>query len=331
MFRSEGGPKLAKVLGGLVVFLREASPKLATVKERSLAEACLKLKSEASPKLAMFTSEGGPKLANVQERRRGLLHKTAMPTLQQVIVTGASSGIGRAAALRFARAGASVLVVGRQAAALDDVAAAVEAEGGRPAVLVADVTADDAPERIVATAVERFGGMTALVNAAGIIASGTVESTADTQWDAMMDINVRAPFRLMRAAVPELTKSRGTIVNVSSVTGLRAFPGVLAYCTSKAAVDQLTRCAALELAPKGVRVNAVNPGVVISNLHRRGGMQEEAYAAFLEHSKSTHPLGRPGEAHEIADLIFFLSSEQAAWITGETISIDGGRHLTCAR
>jgi NAD(P)-dependent dehydrogenase (short-subunit alcohol dehydrogenase family) len=120
-------------------------------------------------------------------------------------------------------------------------------------------------------------------------------------------------------------------VNVSSVTGLRSFPGVLAYCVSKSGIDQLTRCAALELASKGVRVNAVNPGVVISNLHRRGGMNEESYSAFLEHSKSTHPMGRPGEPQEIADLIYFLASPAAAWITGETVSIDGGRHLTCAR
>jgi NAD(P)-dependent dehydrogenase (short-subunit alcohol dehydrogenase family) len=118
---------------------------------------------------------------------------------------------------------------------------------------------------------------------------------------------------------------------VSSVTGLRSFPGVLAYCVSKAAVDQLTRCAALELAPKGIRVNAVNPGVVLSNLHRAGGMQEENYAAFLQHSKTTHPLGRVGEASEVAELILFLASDRARWITGATVSIDGGRALTCAR
>ena len=173
--------------------------------------------------------------------------------------------------------------------------------------------------------------MTTVVNAAGIISSGSVETTTDEQWDLMLDINVRAPFRLMRAAAEALAEAKGSVVNVSSVTGLRAFPGVLAYCVSKAAVDQLTRCAALELAPKGVRVNAVNPGVVISNLHKRGGMEDEKYAAFLAHSKSTHPLGRPGDASEIADLIVFLASPAASWITGETISIDGGRHLTCAR
>jgi NAD(P)-dependent dehydrogenase (short-subunit alcohol dehydrogenase family) len=254
-----------------------------------------------------------------------------MPTVQQVIVTGASSGIGRAAALRFARAGASVLVVGRSEAALGEVAAAVEREGGRGAALAADVTHSDAPARIVDAALNHLGGLTTLVNAAGIIGSGSLESTTDAQWDGMLDINTRAPFRLMRAAMPALTASKGSIVNVSSVTGLRSFPGVLAYCVSKSAIDQLTRCAALELAPKGVRVNAVNPGVVISNLHRRGGMNEDSYAAFLEHSKATHPIGRPGEPHEIADLIFFLASPNAAWITGETISIDGGRHLTCAR
>lgn len=254
-----------------------------------------------------------------------------MPTLLRVIVTGASSGIGRAAAVRFAKDGAAVLAVGRNESSLSDVGSAVEHAGGKAATLALDVTRADAPARIASTAVERLGGITTVVNAAGIIGSGSVETTSDEQWDAMMDINVRAPFRLMRAASPELIKVKGSVVNVSSVTGLRAFPGVLAYCTSKAAVDQLTRCAALELAPKGVRVNAVNPGVVITNLHRRGGMAEEAYAAFLEHSKSTHPLGRPGDPAEIADLIYFLASDQAAWITGETISIDGGRHLTCAR
>jgi NAD(P)-dependent dehydrogenase (short-subunit alcohol dehydrogenase family) len=254
-----------------------------------------------------------------------------MPTVQQVIVTGASSGIGRATAVRFGRAGASILAVGRNERALAEVAADVQREGGQCSTLPADVTESTAPAKIVDTALRTLGGLTTLVNAAGIIGSGTIETTTDEQWDTMMDINARAPFRLMRAAMPALIQSKGAVVNVSSVTGLRSFPGVLAYCASKSAIDQLTRCAALEVAAKGVRINAVNPGVVISNLHRRGGMDEEKYAAFLEHSKATHPVGRPGEPNEIADLIFFLASPNAGWITGETISIDGGRHLTCAR
>ena len=224
-----------------------------------------------------------------------------------------------------------MLLVGRDEGALRQVATAVGQGGGEAGILTADVTHPDAPARIVSTAVARFGGLTTLVNAAGIIGSGSIENTTDQQWDSMLDINARAPFRLMREATPALMQSQGSVINVSSVTGLRSFPGVLAYCVSKSAIDQLTRCAALELAPKGVRVNAVNPGVVISNLHRRGGMDEDKYAAFLEHSKSTHPVGRAGEPQEIADLIYFLASPNAAWITGETISIDGGRHLTCAR
>ncbi len=197
--------------------------------------------------------------------------------------------------------------------------------------MVADVTETDAPRRIVAAAIERFGAIDVLINAAGIIGSGTVEQTDDRAWDAMLDVNLRAVFRLMREAVPHLRARKGAIVNVSSVTGTRAFPGVLAYCVSKAGVDQLTRCAALELAPHGVRVNAVNPGVTVTDLHRRSGMGEAQYAAFLERSKETHPLGRPGRPEEIADLIVFLASERASWITGETINIDGGRHQTCAR
>ena len=132
-------------------------------------------------------------------------------------------------------------------------------------------------------------------------------------------------------SLPSLIERKGNIVNLSSVTGTRAFPGVLAYCVSKAAIDQLTHCAALELAPRGVRVNAVNPGVVRTNLHLNSGMSQEAYEAFLERCKTTHPLGRVGTPEEIADLILFLASSKASWITGETFAIDGGRAQTCAR
>jgi NAD(P)-dependent dehydrogenase (short-subunit alcohol dehydrogenase family) len=147
----------------------------------------------------------------------------------------------------------------------------------------------------------------------------------------MMNVNVRAVFNLMQQCVPLLEPVKGSIVNVSSVTGPRAFPNVLAYCVSKAAVDQLTRCAALDLASKGIRVNAVNPGVVVTNIHKRGGMADDAYDKFLEHSKTTHPLGRVGRPEEVAELIYYLASENASWITGATYEIDGGRAQTCAR
>jgi NAD(P)-dependent dehydrogenase (short-subunit alcohol dehydrogenase family) len=248
-----------------------------------------------------------------------------------IIVTGATSGIGRAAARAFGGNRGSVVVVGRQETELSVAVREVRAAGGQAVPCVADVTSEDAPARIIAAALDAFQRIDVLVNAAGIIAAATLEATTDDMWDSMMAINLRAPFRLMRAAAPHLTERKGSVVNVSSVNGLRSFPGVLAYCVSKAGVDHLTRCAAIEMAPLGVRVNAVNPGVTVTNLHRRSGMQEEQYAAFLERSKTTHPLGRPGNADEIAELIVFLASERAGWMTGETIPIDGGRHLTCAR
>lgn len=241
------------------------------------------------------------------------------------LVTGATSGIGLATAKLLHDRGATVLATGRRPGALD-------AKSGERWIPVAgDLTDDGFRERLVAAARDRLGGLDILVNAAGILVGGTLESTDLASWDRMLDINLRSIFALTRLAIPLLRARKGAIVNVSSVTGTRAFPGVLAYCVSKAALDQLTRCLALELATDGVRVNAVNPGVVRTALHTRGGMDGASYAAFLERGKATHPLGRVGEPAEVAELIAFLASEQAGWITGETVAIDGGRAQTCAR
>ncbi|NOZ61500.1 MAG: glucose 1-dehydrogenase [Calditrichaeota bacterium] len=247
------------------------------------------------------------------------------------IITGASSGMGKETALLFAEEKAKVMITARDEKRLQEVAAQIRKNGGEVEIFPADVTDAGGREKLVQATVEKFGGIDILVNAAGIIATGTVENTSLADWDYMMDINLRSVFHLMQLALPSLIEREGNIVNVSSVTGLRAFPGVLSYCVSKAGVDQLTRCAALELASKKVRVNAVNPGVTVTELHRRGGMDEKAYQAFLGHSKTTHPIGRVGEPREIAELILFLASPHASWITGVSYSIDGGRAQTCAR
>src|SRR5437763_1951508 len=157
-----------------------------------------------------------------------------------VIVTGATSGIGRATAEAFGRERASVVLVGRNSAVLKEASDAVRAAGGNAVACQADVTSTDAPDRIVRAAVDSFGGIDVVVNAAGVIATGALEGTSDETWDAMMAINLRAPFRLMRAAAPHLTSRKGSVVSVSSVTGLRSLPGVLAYCVRKARVEQLT-------------------------------------------------------------------------------------------
>lgn len=247
------------------------------------------------------------------------------------IVTGASSGIGRATALLFSQAGAKVIAVGRNESDLNGLRDEARNNDGQIKVHLGDVTELSQLDRIASDAVDSFGKLDVLVNAAGIIANGSIEDTTLEAWDKMMNINLRSVFYLMQKCVPHLANTKGNIVNVSSVTGTRAFPNVLAYCVSKAGVDQLTRCAALELAGKGIRVNAVNPGVVMTNLHKRSGMGDDAYEKFIEHSRTTHPLGRAGVPEEVAELIAFLASDKASWITGGTYEIDGGRAQTCAR
>lgn len=247
------------------------------------------------------------------------------------LITGASSGIGRASAHIFAKKGFQTIAVGRNEKELGLLRDETQKSKGGVKIQLADIRETSQVERLINDTIETFGQIDVLVNAAGIIANGTIENTSLDDWDKMMNINLRSVFHLMQICVPYLEKTKGNIVNVSSVAGPRAFPNVLAYCVSKAALDQLTRCAALDLAPKKIRVNAVNPGVVVTNLHKRSGMNDENYEKFLEHSKTTHPIGRVGKPEEVASLIYYLASENATWITGATYEIDGGRAQTCAR
>jgi len=247
------------------------------------------------------------------------------------IVTGASSGIGRATALALGGEGAKVTVTARRPERLGALAREIEMAGGAALPLAGDVTEADFRSRVVDETVERFGGLDHLVNSAGVIAFGTIENTGLDAWQRMFALNVEAVFDLIRLSVPHLLERKGSIVNVSSVNGIRSFPGVLAYNSSKSALDQLTRCSALELAAKGVRINSVNPGVTRTELHLAGGLDDDRYAAFVEHSKTTHPIGRIGKPEEVADLALFLLSDDAGFCTGVTIPVDGGRHLTCAR
>lgn len=247
-----------------------------------------------------------------------------------LIVTGASSGIGRACATALGAEGGSVVLVGRRKERLEAVAAQIRSTGGSAAIHAGDVREEAVCDAAVQKALESFQNLDGLVNAAGVIGGAATDATTPAEWDRVMDSNVRSLWLMTRAAAAALRERRGAIVNLSSVAGLRPYPGLAAYCVSKAAVDMLTRCAALDFAPAGVRVNAVNPGVVVTELHTVTNAVPD-YTGFLERSKTTHPLGRVGQPEEVAALVLFLLSTESGWITGSTMSIDGGRALASAR
>lgn len=249
-----------------------------------------------------------------------------------VLITGASSGIGAATAQLLSTKNATLALVGRNEENLKEIASRCkQPDIPEPLVIIANVVNESEPPTVVDQVIEKFGKLDVLINSAGIIENGSIETSSLDQYDRVMNVNCRAIFHITQISIPHLIKTKGNIINVSSVCGLRAFPNVIAYNMSKAAINQFTSCVALELASKGVRCNAVCPGVIVTDLHKRGGMSDEAYQAFLEHCKTTHALGRPGEVIEVAATIAFLASDDASFITGVQLPIDGGRHAMCPR
>lgn len=245
-----------------------------------------------------------------------------------IIITGASSGIGEGAAKYLSKLNAKVVLTGRNKESLNSTAKECVGEN---LIVIADINEECDRQKIIDETLTRFGKINVLVNNSGIGLVGEVEKTNMDDYDKVMNTNVRSVFHLTQLAIPHLIKTEGNVVNVSSVAGIRAFPTASVYCMSKACIDHFTRCLAMELAPKNVRVNAINPAVIKTNFHRNLGMNEEAYAAYLEHCKETHALGRVGTVEETAHAIAYLASDLATCVTGTCLAVDGGKTQMCPR
>jgi len=248
------------------------------------------------------------------------------------MITGASSGIGAATAILFARFGAKLSLSGRNEVNLkgtcEECVRVRPDDTEQPLMVLAELTSEADVINLVDTTIKKFGRLDILVNNAGTCEFGGIESTSLEQYDRMMNVNARSVYHLMTLCIPHLIETRGNIVNVSSVCGTRSMQRMIAYSMSKSALDQLTRCAALELASKGVRVNSVNPGAIVTAIYKQVGLSEEEYAKIMEYSKEIYPLGRVGDPEEAAHAIAFLAADSASFITGEHIHLDGGFHAT---
>ncbi|XP_049878983.1 3-oxoacyl-[acyl-carrier-protein] reductase FabG-like [Pectinophora gossypiella] len=242
-----------------------------------------------------------------------------------VLVTGASSGIGAATAIEFSKEGAHVVMVGRNEEKIGKVATKCTRVGLKPLVVIADVSKDDDAKRIMKETIEKHGKLDILVNNAGFGRPGCLlDGSVVEAYDQIFDTNVRAVIYLSTLATPYLIQRKGNIVNVSSAAA-KTTPWAadsLAYFVSKAAVDQFTRGAALELAPYGIRVNAVNPGPVNTDYLKNA----EINAKFEEFSVMT-ALNRISQPEEIANMIAYLAGEKAVGITGSTFVVDNGMLL----
>jgi NAD(P)-dependent dehydrogenase (short-subunit alcohol dehydrogenase family) len=247
-----------------------------------------------------------------------------------VLVTGSTTGIGEACAKLFAQNGDSVLITGTRAPAGQKVVADIKAQGGTAEFIQADLRKPGGPAELVAATVKRFGRLDVLVNNAGILHAGNAIDTTDEHWRDIMTVNVDALFYASRAAVKVMMgQGKGAIVNIASEWGLNGEPGYVAYCTSKAAVVQITRCMGLDHAQHNIRINAVCPGEVHTQM-----VEDLLIKAFgnletgLKTLSAGIPMRRVASPIEIARCVRFLASDEASYVTGTTLAADGGNDAT---
>jgi NAD(P)-dependent dehydrogenase (short-subunit alcohol dehydrogenase family) len=242
------------------------------------------------------------------------------------IVTGAAMGLGEAIARRFAEEGARVACVDVKTEPNDAVVKAIQAAGGEAAGYTGDVASGVDTQRIAAAVQEAWGQIDILVNNAGVIPSReTVIETPEEDWDATMRVNSKGVFMMSKAVLPHMVKrNNGSVINMSSITGLVGLPVRPAYCASKGAVSILTKQMAVDFGGNHIRVNAINPSFVITNINRAMFDRMKAEGVPWERLLDMHPLRHLGDPIDVANAALFLASDEARWITGITLPVDGG-------
>jgi len=238
------------------------------------------------------------------------------------IVTGAGTGIGRAIALAYAREGAKLALVGRRKNLLEAVA---QQAGGSPMVLAGDVSQQSDIDRILAETTSQFGGVHVLVNNAGLLHIGTAEQITEQQWDETFSINVRGLWLFSRSVLASMRKSgAGSIVNIASVLGINGARNRACYAPSKGAVVLLTKCMAIDHGVEKIRVNAICPSFVETDLTAEVIRKAVHPDALRRERVAVHPIGRLGEPEDIAGLAVYLASDESSWMTGAALPVDGG-------
>jgi NAD(P)-dependent dehydrogenase (short-subunit alcohol dehydrogenase family) len=238
------------------------------------------------------------------------------------LITGAGTGIGRAIALAYAREGAKLALVGRRKELLEAVA---NEAGGSPLVLTGDVSRQADIDRVLAEASAHFGGLNVLVNNAGVLHIGAAEQITEAQWDETFNVNVRGLWLLSRSVLPSMRKAGGgSIINVASVLGINGARNRASYAPSKGAVVLLTKCMAIDHGAENIRVNAICPSFVETDLTAEVIRKAPDPGAVRRARIAVHPIGRLGQPEDIAGLAVYLASDESAWVTGAALPVDGG-------